>query len=183
MHKRHKTIGNFLTVWMEEMKNPPVTDEQAWRGLTQIPMQSSAWQQDQSSDVAEIVSDEGLYRFDGKFVADDKLLGSWQPIGKVAAIDAFEPGKEIDKALPRYRTITFKASGFTDTTVRYWSGDVLMEVPGGRSTPLALKMQMKTIDGADYLFIEAGGFTYYYERQTYKQPRTWKSPWFVLKKK
>jgi hypothetical protein len=52
---------------------------------------------------------------------------------------------------------------------------------GGRDS-MALKMVNKTIDGADYLFIEAGGFTYYHERQTYKQPRTWQSPWFVLKK-
>jgi hypothetical protein len=46
-----------------------------------------------------------------------------------------------------------------------------------------LKMKTKIIDGTDYLFIEAGGFTYYHERQTYKQTRTWQSPWFVLKRK
>jgi len=94
-----------------------------------------------------------------------------------------KPGAELDKAKPRYRSITLKEKGFTDMTTHYWSGDTLMEVVGGKSKPLALKMVSKTIDGADYLFIEAGGFTYYHERQTYKQPRTWQSSWFVLKKK
>ncbi|MEJ6779427.1 MAG: hypothetical protein QNK86_08135, partial [Akkermansiaceae bacterium] len=88
-----------------------------------------------------------------------------------------------DKTMPRYRSITLKEKGFTDSTTHYWSGDTLMEVGGGKSKSLALKMVNKTIDGVDYLFIEAGGFTYYYERQTYKQARTWRSPWFVLKKK
>jgi len=58
-----------------------------------------------------------------------------------------------------------------------------MQVGVRKSKPQALKMVNKTIDGTDYLFIEAGGFTYYHERQTYKQARTWRSPWFVLKKK
>jgi hypothetical protein len=183
MHKRTRKIGNFLTIWMEEMKNPPVTDEQAWAGLTMIPMQSSEWQQAQDTDVAELVSDEGLFLHDGKFVPDPRVLGTWLPIGQVAALDAFKPGEELLSARPRYRSITFKKDGFTDTTVRYWSGDTLMEVLGSRSKSTALKMRMKTIDGADYLFIESGGFTYYSERQTYKQPRTWKSPWFVLRRK
>jgi len=181
-HARKKVSGNFVTIWIEEMKNPPVTDEQGWDGLTLIPMQSSAWQQAQETDIAEIVSNDGLFLYDGTFVPNPKLLGTWKPIGKVVTVDAFKPGKEIDKTLPRYRSITFKDNGFTDMTTHYWSGDTLMEILGGKSKPLALKMQTKSIDGADYLFIEAGGFTFYHERQTYKHPRTWKSPWFVLKK-
>ena len=175
-HKWRK--GNFVTIWIEEMRCPPVTDELAWQGLSQIAMQSSEWQQAQDTDVAEMISGEGLFSFDGKFVSNEKLLGTWKPIGKVAAIDDFKPGVEIDKARPRYSSITFKDKGFTDSTARYWSGDTLMEV----SKSTALKMKTKTIDGADYLFVEAGGFTHSYERQTYKHPRTWKSPWFVLKR-
>jgi hypothetical protein len=143
-------------------------------------MQSSAWQQAQSSDVAEIISDEGLFRFDGKFVPNPAVLGAWTPLGTVSSIDSFKPGTELDKTMPRYRSITLKEKGFTDSTSRYWSGDTLMEL--GR-TSMALKMKTKTIDGTDYLFIETGGFTFYHERQHYKHPRTWRSPWFVLKKK
>ena len=109
-----------------------------------------------------------------------QVLGTWMPLGTVSTIDTFKPGAELDKAMPRYRSISFKDKGFTDSTTRYWSGDSLMELG---KTPMALKMKTKTIDNAEYLFIETGGFTYYYERQTYKQARTWRSPWFVLKKK
>ena len=73
----------------------------------------------------------------------------------------------------------FSAKGFTDSTARYWSGDTLMQLGKGGA---ALKMKTKAIDGEDYLFIETGGFTFYYERQHYKHPRTWNSPWFVLKR-
>jgi hypothetical protein len=141
-------------------------------------MQSSEWQQDQDSDEGELSTEEGRFRFDGKFVANDKVQGTWKPIGQVAAVDDFKPGAEIDKAMPRYRSITFKEKGFTDLTTHYWSGDTLMEL--GKVTA-TLKMKTKSIDGEDYLFIEAGGFTFYYERQHYKHPRTWHSPWFVLK--
>ena len=41
-------------------------------------------------------------------------------------------------------------------------------------TPLALKMKTKTIDGTDYLFIEAGGFTS-------GKPKDWHPGWYVLK--
>ncbi|MDG0995080.1 MAG: DUF6288 domain-containing protein [Akkermansiaceae bacterium] len=180
MHHRTRKMHGFFTVWVEEMKNPPVTNELAWKGLSQIAMQSSAWQQAQSSDVAEIISDEGLFRFDGKFATNPTVLGTWTPLGRVSTIDSFQPGAELDKTMPRYRSISFKEKGFTDSTTRYWSGDTLMEF--GKK-PMALKMKTKTIDGTDYLFIEAGGFTYYHERQTYKQSRTWRSPWFVLKRK
>ena len=182
MHKRSGQIGNFLTVWMEEMKNPPVTDAHSLIGLTLIPMQSTQWQKAQDTDESELVSDEGLFHYDGKFVANPNLLGIWSPIGQVSAIENFAPGKELAKARPRYKSITFKEKGFTGNTVRYWSGDTLMDVSGGKAKPLALKMKQKKIEGADYLFIEAGGFTYYEERSTYKQPRTWQSSWFVLKR-
>ena len=178
-HQRNRMKGNFVTIWIEEMKNPPVSDELAWEGLKFISLQSSEWQQDQDSDDGELSTEEGLFRFDGTFVANESVLGSWKPIGKVDAIDDFKPGAEIDASLPRYRSITFKDSGFTDTASRYWSGDTLMELGHGAG---ALKMKTKTIDGAEYLFIETGGFTFYHERQHYKHPRTWHSPWFVLKR-
>ncbi len=39
----------------------------------------------------------------------------------------------------------------------------------------ALKMVTKNLGGADYLFIEAGGFSD-------KNPAGWKSPWIVMKR-
>ncbi|MBT3294962.1 MAG: PDZ domain-containing protein [Verrucomicrobia bacterium] len=182
LNKHHRTgnIHGFLNVWLEEMKNPPVSDELAWDGLKFISLQSSEWQQDQDSDEGELSTEEGLFRFDGTFVANESVLGSWKPIGKVAKIDDFKPGAEVDPALPRYRSITLKENGFTDSSERYWSGDTLMQISGREAG--ALKMKTRTIDGEAYLFIETGGFTFYHERQHYKHPRTWNSPWFVLKR-
>jgi hypothetical protein len=111
-HKRRKP-GNFITVWVEEMKNPPVTTEEAWDGLKQISLQSSAWQQDQDSDEGELSTGEGQFRFDGTLVANESVLGSWKPIGKVEAIDDFKPGAEIDPALPRCRATAASRSRMT----------------------------------------------------------------------
>lgn len=181
--KRNRVAGNFISVWLEEMKNPPFSEEQAWKGLRTIGMQSSEWQKDQQTDAPEVLSNEGLFHFDGKFVPNVDVMGTWGPIGKVALVSAFKPGEETDPAKPRYKSITFKDKGFTDMTTHYWSGDTLMHNVGGK-IPMALKIRTKTIDGDEYLFIETGGFTFYVadDRQHYKQPRTWSSPWYVLKK-
>lgn len=180
LHHRTQQIHGFLNVWMEEMKNPPITNDVAWEGITEIPMQSSEWQQTQSSDMSEIISKEGLFRFNGAFESNPAILGTWTPLGSITTPEDFKPGLEINKTKPKYRSITFRDKGFTNMSTHYWSGDTLMEI--GKSS-LALKMQAKTLSGKRYLFVESGGFTYNHERQTYKQPRTWKSAWFVFTKK
>jgi hypothetical protein len=40
----------------------------------------------------------------------------------------------------------------------------------------ALKMEIRTINGSDYLLIETGGFNA-------KHPAGWKSAWYVMKRK
>lgn len=183
MRLKTRKIGNFLTVWIEEMKNPTMTDEQVMTGLTLIPMESSEWQRAQDTDAAETVTEEDLFRYDGKFAPNPEVLGTWTPIGQVNAIDEFTPGKEMDPGQPRNKKITFKENGFTDSTSHYWSGDSLMDItPHRGGAAKALKMKVKRIGDAEYLFIEVGGFTFEENRQTYKQPRTWQSPWFVHKR-
>ncbi len=54
---------------------------------------------------------------------------------------------------------------------RLWSGDTLMDLPRYE----ALKMKIKEIDGDDYLFLEAGGFST-------RNPVGWQSKWYVLKR-
>lgn len=61
--------------------------------------------------------------------------------------------------------------GKTDKTQWIWSGDTLVDILREQ----ALKMTVKTIDGSDYLFIEAGAYSF-------KNPKGWKSPLFVLKR-
>ena len=53
-----------------------------------------------------------------------------------------------------------------------WSGDTLMDLDRYQ----ALKMETRTIGDAEFLFIEAGGFS---ERNK----SDWKSKWYVLGRK
>jgi hypothetical protein len=67
--------------------------------------------------------------------------------------------------------LTFAANGRTDDPLLYYTGGILMHL----NTNQALKMDVRTIDGAEYLFIEAGGFA------TANGP-SWKCPWIVMKR-
>ncbi len=60
-----------------------------------------------------------------------------------------------------------------------WSGDTLMDLKRdyrGSAAYEALKMVVKSIDGTDTLFVEAGGFST-------KHPAGWQSPWVVMKRR
>ena len=67
--------------------------------------------------------------------------------------------------------ITFADNGQTDDTMRFWSGDTLMDL----DINSALKITAKRIDGVDYLFIEKGGYNS-------RSPKGWKPPLYVLKR-
>jgi len=60
----------------------------------------------------------------------------------------------------------------TDSPSYIWSGDTLIDLDHSQ----ALKMISTSIDGAAYLFIEAGGFSP-------KNPVGWKSPLMVMKRR
>ena len=68
--------------------------------------------------------------------------------------------------------LELKAGGKTAEPLSMWTGDILMDLYGNQ----ALKMTHKTIDGTDYLFIEAGGINA-------KAGPEWKSPVYVMKRK
>jgi len=70
-----------------------------------------------------------------------------------------------------FTAITFKDKGMTGDGLWIWSGEALMDLERYQ----ALKMTVKTIDGSDYLFIEAGGFSQ-------KNPVGWKPPLYVMKR-
>jgi len=42
----------------------------------------------------ETLSDEDKFRYDGKFVANPQVLGSWQTIDQVKTIEEFNPEKK-----------------------------------------------------------------------------------------
>jgi hypothetical protein len=162
----------IFSLWLEEMKLPPINDESLRKSATIIPMLSVAWQEKQEPKNKELQTTADKFRYDGKFAANPKVLGNWTTVAVVPAIEVFDPAKPADANRAPFKAITFKEGGLTDSGALIWSGDTLMDLDGFQ----ALKMMPKTIGGSEYLFIEAGGFSD-------KNPVGWKSPLLVLKKK
>ena len=87
-------------------------------------------------------------------------------------ITEFDPAKKTGNVRNSpFSTITLKNSGGTTDPTWVWSGDTLMDL----NRYQALKMQVRKVDDADYLFIEVGGFGT-------RQKPDWKSPWYVLRR-
>jgi hypothetical protein len=94
-------------------------------------------------------------------------------ISQVAEIADFDPEKRPVRARNApFTAITFKGGGKTSEPTWAWSGGNLLDL----NKYQALKMNIKTIDGSDYLFVEAGGFS------TRIKPG-WKSQLIVMKRK
>jgi len=160
-----------ISLHFEEMKLPPMGDDLVLRSATVVPMLSSEWQAKQDPDDRELQASAVKFLFDGKFIANPKVLGAWTTIDQVNTIDEFTLEKKRKSGRPPFTAITFEDDGRTDKPTWVWSGDTLMDLTRYQ----ALKMRAKTIDDADYLFVEAGGFS---ERH----PAGWQSPWCVLKR-
>jgi len=161
-----------MSVHFEEQKLPPMGDELVARSATVVPMLSSAWQAEQDPDDRERSAAAEMFRWDGKFIANPKVMGRWNVIAEVAEISEFDPAMKIAKLRrPLFSSITFKDGGKTDDVMWLWSGDILMDL--GRYQ--ALKMTPKTIEGTEYLFIESGGFGA-------RNKPDWKSKLYVLKR-
>ncbi len=167
IHLRSKNKGNFMGIWFQEMKMPPLDQSVVQKSATAKPMLSTAWQAKQDPANAEADLNEGRFRFDGKFVANPALLGAWTTVAVVPEVDAFDPAKPVNAGRAPFKKLTFEAGGLTDAVTLLWSGDTLLDL--GRSQALGM-----TVKG-DHLFIEAGGFSE-------KNPIGWKSPWIVLKR-
>jgi hypothetical protein len=160
-----------ISLHLEEMKLPPMGDDLVLKSATVVPMLSSEWQAAQDPEDRERQAAAVKFRYDGRFRANPKVLGSWKTLGIVKTIDEFTTDKGLNPRGAKIAGITFKNNGDTDNATRLWSGNVLMDLTRYE----ALMMQLKTIDGDDYLFIEAGGFS---ERH----PAVWQSPWYVMKR-
>ena len=173
------------------MKLPSMGEDLLRKSFAVIPLLSSAWQEKQNPDNKELKTDHDQFIYDGKFVANPKLLGDWTAVDVVPIIDAFVPvdanpadaaakraavadaakRAETVRARVQMKAVSFKAGGLTGTDTLFWSGDTLMNLEKFE----ALKMTLKPIGDMEYLFIEAGGFSE-------KNPAGWKSPLIVMKR-
>jgi len=114
--------------------------------------------------------DSDMYVYDGKFTPNEKMLGTWawavwpQPKGP-EEVDKFierwlKPrlGKDPAKVQKSKDTLQLEAGGKVSKS-RYfggyfWSNDMLI----GVNDDQALKMEVKTVEGIDFLVVEKGGF-------------------------
>jgi hypothetical protein len=160
-----------ISLHVEEMRLPPMGDDLVLKSATVVPMLSSEWQAKQDPDDRELQASAVKFRYDGTFAPNPRIQGSWTILGQVKAIDEFTPEKKTGLRRPPFTEIIFRDNGRTDKPVYLWSGDILMDLDRYQ----ALKMTVRAIEGKDYLFIEAGGFS------TRNKPG-WRAPWYVLER-
>jgi len=158
-------------MWLEERKLPPLDEATLRKAATFIPMLSSAWQAGIDPDSSEPPSDEGKFRYDGKFIANPAVSGSWTTVAQVAAIDEFDPAGKPNPGRSPLKRVTFHNDGTTDDSNWIWTANTLMNLENST----AHKITPKKIDGVEYLFIESGGFSP-------RNPAGWKSPLMVFKR-
>ena len=171
IHLRSKVKGNHFSVWLQEMRVPPLGQKVILNSATVKPMLSSAWQARQDPDDAELDTNADRFLWDGKFVPNKTILGRWTTVDQVQTIDEFTPDKRPNPRRGPLKEITFKPDGRTAQRLWIWSGKTLMDLHSNQAT----KMTVKTIGGTDYLFVEVGGFSL-------RHPKGWKTPWYVMKK-
>lgn len=162
--------GKF-SLHFEEQKLPPMGDDLLRKSATVVPMLSSQWQAAQDPEDRERQAAAVKFQYDGRFVLDPKILGRWNSLGVVKTLEEFAPGKRLNPRAAQFASIDFQSNGETDDVTRIWSGDTLMDL----SRYEARKMQIKTVNDEEFLFIEAGGFSA-------RHPVGWQSPWYVLKR-
>jgi hypothetical protein len=160
-----------FSMWIEEMKLPPLDDAAFRKSATVIPMLSAAWQEKQDPNNLELQTADDRFHYDGKFTANPKVLGSWTAVAMVPTLEAFDPAKPVVVNNAPFGGLTLKEDGLTDKPVRIWSGNTLIDMTRWQ----ALTMTLRTIAGTEYLCVEAGGFSE-------KNPAGWKSPLIVMKR-
>jgi hypothetical protein len=167
IHLRSKNKANFMGIWFQEMKMPPLDDTVFSKATTAKTLLSSEWQALQDPALTSETPEAGKFLWDGKLAANPDLHGSWTTIAQVPSIEAFDPAKPVDAGRAPLKEIGFSDDGKTSSPLRYWSGDTLIDMEKLQ----ALKMTIK----GGHLFIESGGFNA-------RNQAGWKSPIIVMKR-
>jgi len=163
--------------------------------VLKMPKMTSAWSASKKE------SDK--YVYSGTFMPNKPLIGKWQTVALVKSAEDFQAqlakeaadeakAKETaarqkkpapaakPKATPKYRIGGFvlqdggKVGGVRDFT---WSGNVLIN----SGNEEALKMEIKTVQGRECLFVEAGGFSQTNEK--IEDEAKWNASYFVMERR
>lgn len=162
----------IFSMWIEERELPDLSPAVMAKAASFVPMLSAAWQMENDPENGKLPSDDDKFRYHGKFEANPKIMGDWVTIALVDSIENFTPVEKPNPGRSPFKAISFMDEGKTHASNFIWSGDVLMNLDRSE----ALRIDSKSIDGSDYLLIEAGGFHQ-------KHPAEWKSQVMVLKRK
>jgi hypothetical protein len=112
-HGPRKDKPNSLNIWFEEMKLPPAGEELLRKSATVIPLLSAAWQDRQDPNIKELRTAGDKFRYDGKFIANPKMLGDWTTMAMTPTIDSFDPAKPTDANRATIKAITFRDAGLS----------------------------------------------------------------------
>jgi hypothetical protein len=146
-------------------------DDLVWKSASIVPMLSTEWQEAQFSESDEEKENAPFFRWDGTFVTNPAVSGSWKVFAEAADITAFDPAKPVKPKRPPFSQLTFQADGKTHDPTLIWSGDHLMDL----NRYQALRIRPLQLEGKDYLMIQSGGFSIH-------QKPGWKTPWLVLQR-
>ncbi len=151
---RTEVMQGRISLQIEEQKIPPINDELVRQTATSVGMKGDAWLAAYIGDDADVDPDDHLFRWDGKFVANNHITGTWKLLGETTDPDDMDPGNGLPSVRrPDFRTITFKDDGDTNLATRMWSFDTLMNL----DQYVAQRMLVKSVDGNEYLLIQSPG--------------------------
>ncbi len=162
----------IFSLWLEERKLPPLDATVLTKAATFVPMLSSDWQDLQNPDNPATDPDEGKFRYDGTFVSNPKVTGTWTTVALVTSAADFDPKAKPKPDRSPIREISFNDDGSTNNSRWIWSAATLMDLESG----VAHKITSQSIEGTDYLIIESGGFSA-------KNPVGWQTQLMVMKRK
>ncbi len=165
--------------------------------VLKMPKMTSAWAASKKE------SDKYVYR--GTFTPAPVLMGKWQPVAKAKSVDdyqaqlakqvedeakvkaAAEAAKQKGKPLapsPKKAPTKFGIGGFVlqdggkvgGVKDFIWSGNILIN----SGSQEALKMDIKTVQGKEYLFVEEGGFSA--QSETVEDEAQWNASYYVMER-
>ena len=143
-----------ISLHIEEQKLPPMGDDLVQKSATVVAMLSTDWQLAQDPDDRERMEAAQKFRFNGRFVPNTQLIGTWKAVGMVKSLDEFSPEQRMNPRQSKIASLTFHRNGQTDDPTKLYTADMLMDLTRYE----ALRMTVRPYGNDEYLFIEAGGY-------------------------
>lgn len=160
--------------------------------VLKMPKMTSAWA------VSKKTSD--MYVYSGVFTQNPVLVGKWQTVATATSVEDYlaqlarraeEEAKAASAANPAARKpaprqtppkfgiggLVLQDGGQVGGVKGFiWSGDMVINSDGQE----ALRMEIRTVQGREYLFVEAGGFSV--QKETVEDEIPWNASYYVMER-